>query len=749
MGLDVRSISTVLNLLIQQLQFISLLNNLDVKWPVDFRRFLDVMNVFNLDPQDVIGEQEIPVIDFRVLFILISVVFPIFITVLILLLYLELTTVIWFFVTTAGCVLMVAGLLGRFLPTAGVGDDAASTAEIYLVIAGALLGASALSALIYTCWKRSNPDITEEGEKMDEAEIFERERLYLQKFHRARSFIHFAAASLLIVVGLVLIGVIDFNLSFLEGSGGTALGGMITIVAWSSLVVGGLIGLFFFANLTERGRKAVDWAKIFIKNNLLMLLILLISASYVPSMTYCMNMFLCASYDCPAGTVFNPYAFRDANSYNTSSALYCDPCTFQNPSCGAVTPTQLCPATSLLRNWQNPEVSCEDESVGYFFFAAALVLLVYLVCIPLLYRRLINYLSLEVWDRARYPNRSVDDPQHWATSLALVRPAAASLYEPFLFSNRYYSLLMLAHRLVVVTVLVVVAPFSTAAVPLILVVHAIACVFLLIKRPYLIPFEQGLGIGMAVCNVLNGMFAVIVWQQDGETPNYATGIYIFLNIFLPIALSIGMNVYISYRTQKMKEAAVGSEPTDEETKSDKKAAPANEAELKEYDKENTAARNVLNQATGEQMGKFFAVMGIFFFLALGACVLGTLRQKESPYIIGTNRFNRDIKYTLNNYESWANFSSTCCCLVTQNPSAVFNVTERWVCPGGNVVDRGRISKGLEHNSTLLRGICAESLSVDFCSIKVSERIAAVSCPLPTEEALVPDLISEKAYRYYW
>lgn len=113
-------ISTTFNLILTNIQFIGLLNQIDIKWPKEWGDFLDVFSIFNLDPQDIIGQSEIPFLDFRMLFIIVSIIIPLFINICILLLYQKFSRIAWYFTLVFGIVMLLVGALGRLLPGSGV-----------------------------------------------------------------------------------------------------------------------------------------------------------------------------------------------------------------------------------------------------------------------------------------------------------------------------------------------------------------------------------------------------------------------------------------------------------------------------------------------------------------------------------------------------------------------------------------------------------------------------------------------------
>lgn len=773
-------VNTVVQLLLMQLQYIALLGNLDVNWPTQWRNFLNFMNIFALDPQDLIGDQEIPVIDFRILFIIVSVVLPVVLNILILLLARPMYIVLWYATLVTGVMLLVVGALGLILPST-TGDSNTGMAQVYLIVGAALAGGMILIALINLILVKCC------GKEVDMVDNFEREQASLKRFHRSRTLQHIVVIALCGLIGAILLGYLPFGVAQLQevrDSQGSLAAGFIVIIGWALLGFAAIVFLYAIPHCFARGRSCMQKLRVFVKNNLLMVLLLLISASYIPTMQYCVNMFMCADYSCPAGTIFNPRAARDPWSYDRSEERYCDPCKWlpkTTDTCGATQIAELCPQRTYSRNWQNPDVSCEDETSGYFFFAAGVVMVVYFVMIPLLFIAATNFLVESVAEKAVYVNMQPEEEprQRWLLQIAHVRPAAGSLYEPFELDRKHTTVAMIIHRLAIVTMLVVVAPFSQVATVFILIIHAGAGVLLAVFRPFIDPGEQALATALAVCNVLNAAFAVFVWQQGDAGGNAITGIFIFINVVVPILVTAVMKYRQYKRMQQLAEDrekayaesdAVKSAESEAEqlrhklsmegknlSRPERKAMRARirqleeevDGPLKQVKHANNALTNALNEQTLNLLSRFFMVMGIFFFIALGACVLGTLRSSLSEFRIGTADHYQTTKYALGGYDSWTNFTDSCCCANSTHPAVKYSLSERWACANGNYVERGRVTADGVHSALALRPFCSKVFNYG-CDVAV-DAAGAVSffCPPDVERTYVPKTVTDTAYALYW
>lgn len=760
---------TIIQMALSHLQFVALLTYLDIDWPTEWRRFVDVMALMNLDPRDIIGDQEVPSMDFRTLFIIVAIFLPLAINLLILFIYRTLGEVLWYGVTVLGVVLALAGAVGRVLPKSTSPSGTTGASEVYLVAGGVLLGISLLCFGVH----RST------GQHLNDKEA----RSFELRFHRARALALSVAIVVATIAGVVLTGFLSVRLDVLQTEG-SSTSGIFTIVGFSCLGLAAALLIYLVLFAFEGGRLVLEAIGRFFRTQMLMILMLAISTSFVPILSYCMNMFQCAEYSCPAGTVFNPYAAREVNSYDRSAARFCDPCVFLNTNnsvCAIATSSAqrsaTCPAWKSSRNWKNPDIACDDEAAAYFFVAAGIVLIVYLFCIPLLYRKLIYQMTDAIAEKIEPPPQetvvaaaagsstavAIDAGRsapmaasdvarkRWMDQIVLCRPVAGSLYEPFAHSYRFYQLFLMAYRLAIVMLLVIVAPISSATTIGVLIAHGVAALITVFVRPYLYFLEQALSIVLAALNVLNAVYALSVWREGKNVGKETTGAFIALNFIAPTLITIGALAHQAVSRRRRHRALVtgnATSPTASEGQPQPRSAAAvlqharRKQLMKLLGEQYLAVKSQIDRDVSRELSRYFMIMGVFIFIALGVAVLGTLRQRQTQYLIGTSRLRREAKTALADYPSWDAFTTNCCCLQSSNPSVSFRLAERWMCRNGKVVDHGRVSRDGGDNSLALRGLC-QTTFVSGCSLYVIDGVTSMSC------VKRPVGVSDDALRRYW
>lgn len=734
------SLSTTFALITNQLQFIGLLSEADVQYPEGMDTVLAWFNFANFDPSPYLGnETDFPIVNFRLLFVIVSIMLPIVITILIMLLFVATHIVFIYAAFTTGVLLIFVWVISTFVGvTVGTSDDS------FLVIGLVLVSVATLVALMVYLINRFY--VTEEEKQIGKEDKLRQDRESARKFHRDVTLLRLLASVAFVLTGLILMKYVDVNLTF------TNLGTILNIVGIALLCIGVIIFISFILALFERGRSASQKVQDFIERYGLVVLLGLINASFVPAMSYCATVFLCYDYVCDAGKVFNPNAYREDGNYDTTQGLYCDSCNFKNTdTCGSAdNASVLCPGGTRNQNWRNPDVPCDDSVAILFFFAAGIVLAIYAIAVPLLFFLTSRYLTTEIMLSVRlaFPTRTnnprEDERDNWRKKLILVRPTAATLYEAFAYDNRYFILIMLAHRVFVALIMTIVSPYNTyASLVVATIIHLIMFVALMYTRPYLNVMEQGLSVVLAALNVVNGLFVLALKVLNTDAPMVVTIVFFIVNTVVPTIVAM-----VLFKIAVMRERSSSDEKT--ELEAQQRNAVADDF-LDETDAtvDTEITQLSLDRYTRETYLSYtFMLGGVFFFIACALSLVGILQADLPRERISTSPLQRGLDFSLSeNYNSWDNMTSSCCCLVTAHPTFDFLVAERWVCPSV-VLERGRITKDLLHNGTAIRPVCSTDVYTG-CSISVVQsRLQLVCTDAATKE--LQDLgVSDRALEYYF
>lgn len=713
-----------LTLVGMQVQFASLLSKMSVPWPNEWRRFLYIAEIFNLNPTQFFGQFDgWPVVNFRTLFIVVANVLPLFISLVMLLVFRPMLHVSWFVLTASAFVVVCVGLFMKLEKGLPLGVWLSGIAAFVLLMCLAVGGAY---------WVNSSS--LSEGR----AEHFEEMRRKHEQYKRrklaancTKSLLLFCLFSFCLLFFLLSRGyLVEYGLSSREVEMFEGIGAL-------CLVVAVFVGPYCFLTLSRWGRMKIYRLGRFCKNNLLMVLLLIISVTYVPIITYCLSSFLCVDYNCPQGTKFNPLANRSADSWDRSESLFCDPCVFLNGRCRTSEAqmeslsAELCPSFSDRRVWKSPESTCTDSSTKFFNASASLTLFTYLLLLPLLYYRLIAGLTEAVMEGAQVIPLNGENVEYmppvrlYERQVAAAEPVAASLYQPFKLKWKYFYILTLMFEVVVVVLSNIVAPFAAiAAVAVLAALHFCALAAMIIARPFIITVEQRLSEAVSFCNALNVLYAMLLWFEVG-LPGYIAYFVLIVNIITPVICAfVGMRFVkdrmkeankkkYSYATAKEHVRKRGqivdvqlanndldkplilitelqpADPIEEVIDLTKLVGkkhrpslmvthnpqrhvqlpgpPPEPKELTEHEKEGILMANFeltegLNQETATVVTQYAMGIAILLLIAGGCSVLGYVEADASQFVEGSSWYRRGYGDVLGGYRSWANFTDSCCCL---------------------------------------------------------------------------------------
>jgi hypothetical protein len=147
----------------------------------------------------------------------------------------------------------------------------------------------------------------------------------------------------------------------------------------------------------------------------------------------------------------------------------------------------------------------------------------------------------------------------------------------------------------------------------------------------------------------------------------------------------------------------------------------------------------LNARTKKIILRFFVTFAApLLIVALVLTLFATLTSKSHDFLDASQVYDRTRLSVLNDYYTWDEFADNCCCLVTDHPSAQFNITERWVCRGasevtsegwmrvtaGHTVDRSRRMATGTDSGLPIRGVCEKDL-VPQCTTTLQDDNATV------------------------
>eukprot|EP00760_Papus_ankaliazontas_P017794 PhM_4_TR17385/c2_g1_i6/m.32859 len=737
-------------IILTHLQFLSLLNNLDIEWPDSWRQILSWVEVFNLDFNDIMIEHDLPRFDFRAIFVLIAVILPILIILLVLVIFNPIYVVMWYAVLVLGFIIGAVGAIGYYLPSATGFASEQAIAMGYMTVGFTVCGVCIVFGLAHRARQKR--------ERLSP----EKEKEQALQFNAKRSLRHFLVSVVSLVVGGILTGIIDTSSTGYSVDTETTQGAVVRGIAAVLFGIGILAAVYFFLNLIPAGRRFTFQLGITLHKHLLKLMLIVISASFIPVISYCVNMFMCVEYTCPAGTKFNPFVHRPVGNISRSETIFCDPCVFDNNNNNnnntggcPYSMELMCPAFSDRRLAKFPDISCTSEAHPYFLVSAVLSSFVYLVGVPTLFHRTVSMCCKIIRSKIKIiemPGETFSDTDRWRMQVYTSGAAPSSLYRPYKHITRFYSITHLFHKLSVVVMLILVAPFrSDVAIVLTLIIHSIGTIIMFRARPYLSSVEGTIAGSLAICNILNSMYGIIVWKEGNSVPDSTTAIFIILNGVIPIFALVVVELCVNRRMNKrlnerretverwvkkiraaaklakkkriaaekklraqppVRENPISSEsggaPYGHESGDDNNNSNNNveiemdgldidpseamrlNREFKDAEEHNAEVDREINVKVEKLMTRHFMVMGFVCFLALGFSILGSLRTPVDEFV-NASYGEKEKELIFAGFDNWDTFTSHCCCMPHTKEMQDFAVVERWAClkNGVNATDVGR------------------------------------------------------------
>jgi hypothetical protein len=374
--------------------------------------------------------------------------------------------------------------------------------------------------------------------------------------------------------------------------------------------------------------------------------------------------------------------------------------------------------------------------------------------------------------------------EKWEDVCQRVSPKASSLYDAFRFGLRYFILIESFYKTVEVLSTTLLSPLSPASTVLAFLAHfAFLCVLVLL-RPFADSAEQWLSVLLSACMVLSGLYSILVWQSPAvfATEGWSYALLV-VTIIIPciggaFLLWIAVRNYFCGKTvaqqraeaeekkifQKLKdqqqlegkltakermmkkrlerekklaeemakfEAAYAANGGGDFEDHEKKRAQTSKDIKRAQMTNNEKLAEVLNNFTKKIILLYFAFMAIpLLVIALVLTLISGDISGNTEFVDSSNFFDRTRATVLNNYFSWDEFASSCCCFETDKflNHGSNNLTERWVCMKfGNTSSRQNATAGASffrtridnagNDGTAIRPMCGLQL-VSQCAPQI-------------------------------
>ncbi|KNE62587.1 hypothetical protein AMAG_07789 [Allomyces macrogynus ATCC 38327] len=756
-------------------QYIGIVGSVKVSWPSELAWVGNYLRYLRIDFTVPLPNVTIPPLDFRAQHIFLTNVVPLAFAALLLIFFKSLRIVLWCSALLFAIGLIFAGIVLLALPTSQFSSQV-SIAQ-YLLIGGflglALLAAIYFAPRLYARYRKRKRQtimpITESQElratpvmeawaadpdedagddgnddplasgALDVNRIKSKNRAGKKSFWRQTR--NFVVGFGLTTFGLIITGAFkngwlssEFNYYSAFESALLSIG---SPIGWVMFGFGVALLYNWLSGLSARMRRFNTRVNYLFRKNVVKVVLFVLGIFYIPMATSILSVFMCVWVTAPAG---NEFVLRTVSldwssllssfSRSTTTGVAYTACNFRANECPIA--NDLCPQSTDLRLAADVSFSCLKEIYPFYLPGALFAVVTVIVGIPWLYYRLIAVSARFI----RELPASTDDPDlKWREQCMLTNSSCKSLFLGFELKWKYYKLVLLLHKIIIVSVFIFADKNSFAVICVLTASHSLFALLSLYSRPYIKLYEDVLATLCLLVNVGNAIVTLFV-ALGYTIPTWATILVPGLNIAAP-SLVLAFGFYMQYREWKRKKAEAAAEAaasadasTDPitarqaklKTKQPDLAATLSRADLEFID----SLDQDLDQRLLRTLVNSFLGLGLGAFLALAISAIGLMQAVSSNDLVRARAVDTGtaiaapVAYEFAGYASWAEFTANCCCEaalassggVPVNVTASASVLEKWKCrtSAGKFIYKQRMRQYDGENGWSVRGYCATSFA---------------------------------------
>jgi len=121
---------------------------------------------------------------------------------------------------------------------------------------------------------------------------------------------------------------------------------------------------------------------------------------------------------------------------------------------------------------------------------------------------------------------------------------------------------------------------------------------------------------------------------------------------------------------------------------------------------------------------FLMIGGLIGFVALAMCLLGIMaRTEDSVGPVFPSVWTTETQ--LAGYDSWDDFTASCCCSNNTNTKSAYVTIEKWMCSNGRLKERVRATTTAE--GFVVRELCDVSFASDCAVIVAPDKTVTMTC----------------------
>eukprot|EP01012_Entosiphon_sulcatum_P031487 TRINITY_DN3986_c0_g1_i1.p1 TRINITY_DN3986_c0_g1~~TRINITY_DN3986_c0_g1_i1.p1 ORF type:complete len:925 (-),score=104.87 TRINITY_DN3986_c0_g1_i1:24-2798(-) len=374
-------------------------------------------------------------------------------------------------------------------------------------------------------------------------------------------------AAALIAAGLIFSGWLDISTIDDLLLNVRSVVSLIRVLAIVGFVLGVIIFLVVCLYFSRRGRELLWKVRREVNTKFLKLLLVLVSLAYIPVVSTAIGGLTCQETRCAQG--FRPRDDVTRAAVSIKSSAICESCNFTS-ECPNWLAGELCPAgVKAWRLYDNPLVDCH-KIAPYFWPASGLTLLGFAICIPVLYYKMIKYVTRRLIHEFPLDTELVvpqSPAERWYLIVYQSQNVAWPMYKSFEQPWRYWRLLLLLQKLVVVILSLAVS--RVAKFPALLVLTIFYIMFFVLvasSRPYISRPEVVVAAILAFILPINSLFALLLERNviNKESWKIPILILLILNVSTPVLalLLILLDMKSTKKVVKGKLEAMGITPAE-------------------------------------------------------------------------------------------------------------------------------------------------------------------------------------------
>lgn len=839
--------STLFEILMTYVQYVSILVNIRVPWPDDWMIPLEWTKLFSLDID--LSFLKLPSLDYRTYYLLVVVIVPLALSFIMLLFFKPVSVIVWYFLLCLSLACLVAGTFGSVVPSLSLGVGQVMSAWGFLIAGGIGLAVCLAFLIKYAIQHRNEmhqfvkkykrkkkekiekiheahanvkrievhpaednepvpvQNVTPEGSSsLMEIELEEPASLVAQPKRIAVSDVTeseidpsalrawqdaekmkkkqgvepktivykismIASIFGVLVLGILACGIIDLSslsfLSFLQLDSLTSIIELGKFLGYACFVVAAILTVYLILVWFEKGRKFLQKAKSFADNQFIKVLLLALICLYIPVTSALFTSWSCQSISCPVGyeVPLKSSGLSVASFFNTkttNSTDYCVTCSFYDDTCPWKEPCscaeELCSGDSVKRLAEDPGISC-SEVASFFAPISGIMCLGVVIGLPAIFFLLIRY-HANFLQKLRVIGENLEN--RWQQRVYTTDNSAKVLYVAFEYKWRYYKVLLLIQKLLVViaSIFLFLKPFYLALI--LIVINGSFFILSLFWQPYnskiMDLIQNATSFSLMLGSVLAAILAWGIAVPDAVSLTLSCVVFT-----LPVIGAI-IGTILQFRAERKVASAMKEE--EEKCKANAEMAeplqqtqeqgieledldsPHNETNLsndgrhlqvpsadhsKKLDIDPEPIRKTvskrtlfamdyqLNMATLKYLSSYFVFVGALAFICLAIGLIGILYASANSPVFKPTTSTEDktdaTQLQFIGYGSWENFTMNCCCRAG-DPVNDFTTVESWYCRNGLYKERGR--EKTTSNSSLsglpLREFCSRDFSTEVCGL---------------------------------